>query len=968
MPLIKKLANTSVVKSISISYPPLDSENGVAFLSQNRQFQWTNTGNVIYPIIPAHAATLLKSKGLKVFWDDAIAEKLTYNQWLKRLLKNKPDLIVIESKTPVIKKHWQIINELKNKSLKIKNWKLKIVLMGDHVTALPKESIKNSKVDFILIGGNYDFLLDELITLINQNKKPKSKIFKLQQHHDLNSLPIIDRKLTRWQLYAYNNTNYKYKPGSYIMSGRDCWWGKCSFCITGDTRITTKEKIDTIENIVNNKIPCKVLTAEYGYQKITDWHKRFINENIKNISTLYLPNILKITSNHKVYYLSKNSLIRCNNKNSWSYKCKPSMVSKFLKCDSCLKKYYKNYTIDSIEAGKLKAGDFLAIPIDYKIKDVKQFNIENIISEQPTIFTTTRKINDEKVKKIIKLWNLKKSERTISKLLEIDRETVHRYLSLNKKGELLESINHLSYTDNKISFFNGHHKISKTIEINDDFLFIAGLFIAEGHVSFHKDRPNSATIGFTFNIKETDLIDKTKQFFANYFNLKLRETINKINHSCQISVSSTIVAKLFKILFGDNCYQKKIPPKLLYLPIEKQRYLLRGIFKGDGHLRPENKKRSGKEYILETTSLTLANQIFNMLLRFNVLPSYKTISPRLENESIKYKITLFRQDILKVFPDIKFLNNPKSTYKRGFILNNFAFVPIVKITEENFNGYVYNLTVNKDHSYVANFLAVKNCSWTTLFPGKCFRQFSVEHTLKEIENLVYNFGVKEVFDDSGTLPVGSWLKELCQALINSGLNKKVKIGCNMRFGAISLAEYQLMYKAGFRFILYGLESANQKTLDFINKNEKISDALKTLKIAKKTKLEPHVTIIIGYPNETKIDAEKTLNLARKIFKENLADSLQATILIPYPGTPLFKYCQDKNLLLTKNWDDFDMRQPVIKSPISPTDQIQLVQNLFKGIINPKFIFQKIISIKSINDIKHLSNYAIKYIKKLKDFS
>ena len=474
-----------MVKSVSISYPPLESKKGSPFLSQNRQFQWTNTGNVIYPVIPAYAATLLKNKGLKIFWDDAIAQNLTYKEWFKRLQKNKPNLIAIETKTPVVKKHWQIINQIKKES----RWKPIIVLMGDHVTALPEESIKNSKVDFILIGGDYDFLLNELIELINQGKIPKDKIFKLQKNHNLNSLPIIDRQLTQWQLYAYNNTNYKYKPGSYIMSGRDCWWGQCAFC-----------------------------------------------------------------------------------------------------------------------------------------------------------------------------------------------------------------------------------------------------------------------------------------------------------------------------------------------------------------------------------------------------------------------------------------------------------------------------------------------SWTTLFPGKKFRHFSVEHTLNEIENLVYNFGVKEIFDDSGTLPVGPWLKELCQALISRGLNKKVIIGCNMRFGALSLSEYKLMHQAGFRFILYGLESANQSTLDFINKNEKTTDALKTLKIAKLAKLEPHITVIIGYPNETLSDAQKTLNLARKIFKEGLADSLQATILIPYPGTPLFKYCQENNLLLTKDWDNFDMRQPVIKTPISPFDQLKLVQNLFKGILTPKFILKKIISIRSVKDIQYLFNYAFKYLKKLKDFS
>ena len=102
---------TSVVKSkfsVSISYPPLDSPKGLPFLPQNRQFQWTNTGNVILPVIPAYGATALKQKGYSVFWDDAIAEKIGYDQWLSRIIKRKPDLIIIETKTPVVKKHWLI--------------------------------------------------------------------------------------------------------------------------------------------------------------------------------------------------------------------------------------------------------------------------------------------------------------------------------------------------------------------------------------------------------------------------------------------------------------------------------------------------------------------------------------------------------------------------------------------------------------------------------------------------------------------------------------------------------------------------------------------------------------------------------------------------------------------------------------------------------------------------------------------
>ena len=121
MKSIKKQVNISVAKSkftISVSSPPLESDKGIPFLSQNRQFQWTNTGNVILPVIPAYGATTLKKNGYKVYWDDAIAEKISYKQLFDRIIKRKPNIIFIESKTPVIKRHWQIIKELKENSLK----------------------------------------------------------------------------------------------------------------------------------------------------------------------------------------------------------------------------------------------------------------------------------------------------------------------------------------------------------------------------------------------------------------------------------------------------------------------------------------------------------------------------------------------------------------------------------------------------------------------------------------------------------------------------------------------------------------------------------------------------------------------------------------------------------------------------------------------------------------------------------
>ena len=225
---------------IMISYPPFKGIKGTPLLSQNRQYQVFSERTVIYPIVPASAATLLKQSGHEVIWNDCIAQNWTEEQFFKFVQKEKPDLIAFETKTPVIKQHWKIINELKE--LNELN-KPKIVLFGDHVTALPEESFQNSGVDFVLTGGDYDFLLLNLCNVLKnlpltelepgiyyRDNGQIKNTGPFQLNHDLNPLPFIDRDLSRWQLYAYKNGNYKRTPGTYIMSGRDCWYHNCTFC------------------------------------------------------------------------------------------------------------------------------------------------------------------------------------------------------------------------------------------------------------------------------------------------------------------------------------------------------------------------------------------------------------------------------------------------------------------------------------------------------------------------------------------------------------------------------------------------------------------------------------------------------------------------------------------------------------------------------------------------------------------
>ena len=484
---------------ISISYPPLSGVNGTPMISQNRQYQVFSAPTFIYPVVPAYAATLLGNAGYDVFWDDGIAEEKTYNQWLTDLERTHPAVIMIETKTPVVKKHWSIIIDMK-KVLPAS----KIVLVGDHVTALPQESMEQSKVDFVLTGGDYDFLLLNLVDFLNgKAKQLESGVWyrengsikntgQFKLNHSLDDLPHINRDLSKWQLYNERNGNFKVTPGAYTMAGRDCWWRKDGGC--------------------------------------------------------------------------------------------------------------------------------------------------------------------------------------------------------------------------------------------------------------------------TF------------------------------------------------------------------------------------------------------------------------------------------------------------------------------------------------------------------CSWPTLYPT--FRAMKPERLADEIGLLIENYGVKSVFDDTGCFPAGEWLRRFANLMIERGYNKKVQFSCNMRFGALTRDDYRLMKKAGFRMLLFGVESGSQATLDRLNKGTKIDDIMNECRIPREEGLEPHITIMVGYPWETRQNALSTLNVAKTLMQKGWAVTLQSTVVIPYPGSKLYAEALKNGWFRVdpKDYERFDMKEPVMTTPdMTPEEVMKLCDEIYKVFLTPQYMLKQLVRIRSLRDVKYSVKGAAKVLGHVKDF-
>ncbi len=299
------------------------------------------------------------------------------------------------------------------------------------------------------------------------------------------------------------------------------------------------------------------------------------------------------------------------------------------------------------------------------------------------------------------------------------------------------------------------------------------------------------------------------------------------------------------------------------------------------------------------------------------------------------------------------------------------------IDRELTKGYLYNKEYNIKKRPFAYTMAgrdcpwhkCKFCAWPTLFPK--FRVRNPERLLDEIGMLIERYGVKEVFDDTGTLPVGKWLENFCRGMIERGYSEKIRFSCNMRVDYMTKENTRLMRKAGFRLLKVGLESANQKTLDRINKGIKVEQIEKACRLAKKAGLEIHLTMIVGYPWETKEDAIRTFRLADRLMSSGLAEVLQSTVLVPYPGSGLHKEALENKWFRfdPTEYERYDMGEPVLKTPDMTPEEVVGVCNMIYGTFtSPKYVIRKVLSIRSFSDIRYMIEGLKAVIGHKKDFS
>jgi len=258
-----------------------------------------------------------------------------------------------------------------------------------------------------------------------------------------------------------------------------------------------------------------------------------------------------------------------------------------------------------------------------------------------------------------------------------------------------KQINLKDYLAKKYTFGPHPKNIPYDIKVDEDFLKLIGYYIAEG--SNHR-----AYIRFSLGNHEQDFADEIVRLSKKIFGLNAQ--IHKRpgpKTGIEISVCHSFLANIFENLCGKHSENKHIPFAFQFLPIKKQMIILKAILKGDGYSFVANRSTKIHDSIA-TTSKTLSDQLVDVLLRNGLFPNLSINKSKTDKNGVHHK------EAYQVFWSEQAESQHKLIYQESADVK-YWLLPVREIKKTHYSGPVYNLTVEKDHSYSTCNFAVSNC-------------------------------------------------------------------------------------------------------------------------------------------------------------------------------------------------------------------------------------------------------------------
>jgi radical SAM superfamily enzyme YgiQ (UPF0313 family) len=173
--------------------------------------------------------------------------------------------------------------------------------------------------------------------------------------------------------------------------------------------------------------------------------------------------------------------------------------------------------------------------------------------------------------------------------------------------------------------------------------------------------------------------------------------------------------------------------------------------------------------------------------------------------------------------------------------------------------------------------------------GRKYRQRSVENVKKEIGMLVEKYNINFLnFSDELFTRDKDRAKVLCDIFRQYG----IAWSASVRIDDFDAEMFEIIKQGGCTFILFGLESADNKILESMQKDLTIEQIEKTLKIGFESGVTIGGNFILGDVEDTLETANKTIDYWQSLGEDNI----RIAFITVYPGTQLYKYALENSII------------------------------------------------------------------------
>ncbi len=210
---------------------------------------------------------------------------------------------------------------------------------------------------------------------------------------------------------------------------------------------------------------------------------------------------------------------------------------------------------------------------------------------------------------------------------------------------------------------------------------------------------------------------------------------------------------------------------------------------------------------------------------------------------------------------------------------------------------------------------------------------SPEYVVEEIRELAEN-GVKTIsFYDDLFVADKHRLRSLVELIVKNGLQRKVRFTCSCRANAITPDVVELLKAMNVVSVGLGLESGCEATLRYLKGNVSVRENRTAIDLLKNAGIQTNASFVIGSPDETNDDIIKTYEFIRT----SRLDFFDVYALTPLPGTPVWEYAKEKDLVsdvmdwsrLNVNFEKNSNSAVILSKTLSRQDLILLYRKFRK---------------------------------------